>query len=244
VAEIDARRVAFRTRLFGFDKAEVRAFLSNLLSEYEQSRAQLESILACEVGKEPGLPALRPMVEPDERSLTQSIEGSQAEMNQELLPQPAHDLRLVKSDEASLVPIHEMSHLVERTLASAHRVADEVRTEAQQEAERLIRDAEERAERLLADARARSARLIDEAAAEGTGKQEAAQARLRETEREIEHMQACQRELRAALESMVTTLGEALADARARSVIEPAGRAAEEPITQADSHSAIRVLAS
>ncbi len=164
---IDAFGVAFRTRLFGFDKAEVRAYLSNLLREYEEAHDKIES-LTRELNREPGALSIS----------TQST------------PQQ-----------------NDMAHLVERTLTSAHRVADEIRKEAEQEKERLV-----------ADAKTRVSILFEKAAVEATEKRDAAVVRLREVEAEIERMQLRRRELITALESLVTALGETLADARTRSV--------------------------
>lgn len=164
---LDAARVAFRTRLFGFDKAEVRAYLSNLLREYEETHDKVVS-LTRELSREPGtLP-------------TQST------------PQ-----------------LTDTAHLVERTLTSAHRVADEIRKEAEQEAERMI-----------GEVKARVSILFEKAAVEATDKRDAAVVRLREVESEIERMQLRRRELITALESLVTALGETLSDARTRSVFD------------------------
>jgi cell division septum initiation protein DivIVA len=164
---IDAFRVAFRTRLFGFDKAEVRAYLSNLLREYEEAHDKVEA-LTRELNREPSaLPT---------QSTTQQT---------------------------------DMAHLVERTLTSAHRVADEIRKEAEQERERLV-----------AEAKTRVSVLFEKAASEATERRDAAVVRLREVEAEVERMQLRRRELITALESLVTALGETLADARTHSVFD------------------------
>ena len=163
--DTDARRVVFRTRLLGFDKEEVRAFVSNLVSEYEQAREQIDA-----------------------------------------LARPANGGAASKQ---SAVQQSEAALLVERTLASAHRVADDIRKTAEQEAEHLV-----------ADAKLRATRLVDTAVGEASEKREAAVARLRELESDIEQMQMRHREVKATLESLMLALGEALTEARAQSVFD------------------------
>jgi type II secretory pathway predicted ATPase ExeA/cell division septum initiation protein DivIVA len=112
-------------------------------------------------------------------------------------------LNRVQGEQVADLPQHqpETAHLVERVLASAHRVADEIRKEAERDAVRLRADAEEGA-----------ARILDAAAAAAREKYETAFNRLKKVEREIERMRASHRQMRSALEAAVTTVGSTLAD--------------------------------
>jgi hypothetical protein len=94
--------------------------------------------------------------------------------------------------------------MVERVLASAHRVADEIRTEAERDTERRLAETSEKAERVR-----------DEAVAAAKETSNAATNRLRAIEREVEQMRASHRELRSALEGAITAMGATLADVSA-----------------------------
>src|SRR5262249_41582313 len=154
----------------------VRAFVTNLVSEYEQAREQLDALTRGTSTAAPSKP--------------------------------------------SVVQHSEAAQLVERTLSSAHRVADEIRKAADQEAEHL-----------LADAKTRATRLVDAAVTEASEKHDVAVARLRDIEREIDQMQLRHREVKSTLESLMLALGEALAEARAQAVLDgSAERGAPRPV--------------
>jgi cell division septum initiation protein DivIVA len=95
------------------------------------------------------------------------------------------------------------AHLVERTLGSAHRLADEIRQEARKEADEIV-----------ADARTRATRIIEEAIATAGDTHETAMVRLKEVEHHIALMKERHREISGLLESMVTALTQGLNEVR------------------------------
>jgi cell division septum initiation protein DivIVA len=111
---------------------------------------------------------------------------------------------------------HEAAQLVERVLASTHRVADEIRTEAERDAARLVSEAREKA-----------AKVLDEAATAAQETNDAAADRLRAIERDIERMQASHGEVRFALEAAARAVGAVLADVSALDTRD-AGRQTDE----------------
>jgi general secretion pathway protein A len=99
---------------------------------------------------------------------------------------------------------------LERILASAHRVADEIRTEAQRAAAGLLSAAHDKATRLLTDGAAAAQEQANGAADQ-----------LKSLELEIELMRRCHGEVRATLEAAVTAVGATLADISALSTTDP-----------------------
>ena len=108
----------------------------------------------------------------------------------------------------------EATRAIEKTLSSAHRLADEIRADAQREAERILADAERRACHALESARAQASQIVSQATAQSDAV-EARLARLR-----TEQHDACQ-----ALEATVAALEEALAEIRSQPHEEIAGAA-------------------
>jgi len=155
--DTDADAVVFRSRLFGFDRAEVLAFVSNLLSEYQGALRQIERL--------------------------------KGELGQDATKSAAHAFQH-----------EEAARLLGKTLESAHRVAEDIRVEAEKKATRVIADAETRAEG-----------LVEQAGTEARRMTEAGRTRLRELEQEIEQMRMRHAELRSSLESALTMVGDTLA---------------------------------
>jgi cell division septum initiation protein DivIVA len=114
-----ATEVSFRVRPFGFDRAEVQAFIGNLLNDYAQVTRTLERLRQEMNGQRDT---------PDKRSLPEST-----------------------------------AREVERILAGAERIADEVRTRAEEESSLTLRDCEARAADTIKEAEARGAAIIDHA---------------------------------------------------------------------------------
>ena len=116
--------VTFRSRLLGFDKEEVRAFVRNLIADYDDARKQIERLTA-------GLEA------------TQTSGG-----------QPRQPTTGVQ---------------IERVLASAHKVAEDVRADAEKVARQMVREAQEEAAQLRTNAEADASALTQTAAARAAG---------------------------------------------------------------------------
>jgi cell division septum initiation protein DivIVA len=114
-----ATEVSFRVRPLGFDRAEVQAFIGNLLNDYAQVTRTLERLRQ-------EMTALREG--PERRSQPESTAKE-----------------------------------VERILAGAERIAEEVRTRAAEESEATLRDVELRAADTVKDAEARAAGIVDSA---------------------------------------------------------------------------------
>lgn len=109
-------------------------------------------------------------------------------------------------------PQRAVAHLVERTLTSAHRLADEIRQEARKEADEII-----------ADARTRAAKIIEEAMATAGETHEHALGRLKEIEQHIALMKERHRDVARSLESIVNALGRGLNDVRSHYAQEDTG---------------------
>jgi cell division septum initiation protein DivIVA len=112
-----ATEVSFRVRPLGFDRAEVQAFIGNLLNDYAQVTRTLERL---------------------RQEMTALREGP------ERRSQPESTAREV-----------------ERILAGAERIAEEVRTRAAEESEATLRDVEARAADAMKDAETRAAAVVD-----------------------------------------------------------------------------------
>ena len=114
-----ATEVSFRVRPLGFDRAEVQAFIGNLLNDYAQVTRTLERLRQ-------EMSTLRDA--PERRSQPESTAKE-----------------------------------VERILAGAERIAEEVRTRAEAESEATLRDVEARASDTIKEAEARGAAIVDSA---------------------------------------------------------------------------------
>jgi len=141
----------FRTRLFGFDKNEVRTCVRNLVSDHEEAQRQVERLTA----------RLR------------ALEDGHA-------PSSSHDSVGVQ---------------VEKVLASAHRIADEV-----------AHDAETAANKILVDAQEEAVRLRNQAESDAAALAASATARVAELNEEIERMTARRDELQVQLDEIAGTL--------------------------------------
>jgi cell division septum initiation protein DivIVA len=114
-----ATEVSFRVRPFGFDRAEVQAFIGNLLNDYAQVTRTLERLRQEMSGQRDA---------PEKRSLPEST-----------------------------------AREVERILAGAERIADEVRTRAEEESSLTLRECEARAADTIKEAETRGAAIVDSA---------------------------------------------------------------------------------
>jgi cell division septum initiation protein DivIVA len=176
----------FRTRLFGFDKEEVRACLQNLATDQLDAQRQIEQLTAALQAAESGLP--RPVASGHPVQAVQTVQP---------LPHEAAP---------------PSTHQVERLLASAQRVADDVRIEAEREAQQLLRRAQEEA-----------AQLRSQAAADASALASTASARLASIETEIGQMLERRRAVQAVLERAADRLAEIATEMR------QAAAPAEEP---------------
>jgi cell division septum initiation protein DivIVA len=143
---------AFRTRLLGFDKNEVRACLQNLARDHDEARRQVERLTV--------------------------------------------RLKLLEEESRDRGPaVSPLAAQVEKVLASAHQVAEDVKTDAQAAAKKVLVDAQEEAARLRGQAERDAAALTATAGAQ-----------LRELHGEIDRMterrSALQHELNHAAERL------------------------------------------
>jgi hypothetical protein len=143
----------FRTRLFGFDKNEVRACLENVVSDHTQAAEQISWLTAELKSREAG----------DKLKVQQEITAAQ----------------------------------IAQVLASAHRVAADVKAEAERAANQAIVDAQQEAAHLRSQAEADASALTDSAAH-----------RAAALEAEIESMEARREAVQAALNQAATRLNE------------------------------------
>ncbi|MGE3511436.1 MAG: hypothetical protein AB7N65_21405 [Vicinamibacterales bacterium] len=130
-----ATEVTFRVRPLGFDKGEVQAFITNLLNDYTQVTRELERLRS-------EMAALREFS--SERRPTE--------------PQPTTQA-VPPVVSASTTTARE----VERILAGAERIAEEMRARATEESETLLRESKERAAALVREAEDQAARRTLEA---------------------------------------------------------------------------------
>jgi hypothetical protein len=121
-----------QTRLFGFDKDEVRACLRNLVSDCDEARRQVERLTV-------------------ELAAAGEVRRS--------------------------FPSETVGVQVERVLASAHRVAEEVKAEAEQSAKQLLREAHDEAMQVRSRAEADASALT-----------RSASVRVSELERDIQQL--------------------------------------------------------
>jgi cell division septum initiation protein DivIVA len=147
----DAGGDGFRTRLFGFDKSEVRACVRNLVNDHDEARRDVERLTA----------------------RVRALEGSHEP--------PA------SGDSVGLQ--------VEKVLASAHRIAEELKHEAEAAAAKILGDAQDEAVRLRNQAEADAAALASSASA-----------RVTELDGEIERMMARRDALQGELNDIATRL--------------------------------------
>jgi cell division septum initiation protein DivIVA len=142
--DASAPDVTFRSRPFGFDRAEVQAFVGNLLNDYGQVTRELERLqkdIAAQPSRTPEWTA-----EPESSAATPAAHAASATTARE----------------------------VERILAGAERIAEEMRTRAleesslitlgaRDEADRKVREAEIKVGEMLKAAEARASEVLKEA---------------------------------------------------------------------------------
>jgi cell division septum initiation protein DivIVA len=141
----------FRTRLFGFDKSEVRACVRNLVHDQDEAQRQMERLTA----------RLRALEESSEHAAVHDSIGIQ----------------------------------VEKVLASAHKVAEEINQEAETTRKNILSDAQEEALRLRAEAENDAAALVSSATA-----------RMTELQSAIERMTARRDVLQSELDEIADAL--------------------------------------
>jgi cell division septum initiation protein DivIVA len=161
-----ATEVSFRVRPLGFDRAEVQAFIGNLLNDYAQVTRTLERLRQ-------EMSSLRDA--PERRSLPESTAKE-----------------------------------VESILAGAARIAEEVRTRAQEESLAALRDGEARAAETLKEAETRGAAIIDSALQKAAGLD-------RQTESVRFQLTQMRNAIKSAAEAASMALGEISAIDEARS---------------------------
>jgi cell division septum initiation protein DivIVA len=161
-----ATEVSFRVRPLGFDRAEVQAFIGNLLNDYAQ--------------------------------VTRTLERLRQEMSS-----------LREGPERRSQP-ESTAKEVERILAGAARIAEELRTRAEEESETTLREVEARAADTMKEAETRGAAIVDSAL------QKAAQLD-RQTEAVRFQLTQMRNAIQSAAEAAAMALGEitAIDDARA-----------------------------
>ena len=172
-----ATEVSFRVRPLGFDRAEVQAFIGNLLNDYAQVTRTLERLRQ-------EMSSLRDA--PERRSQPESTAKE-----------------------------------VESILAGAARIAEEVRTRAEEESLATLRDVEARAADTLKEAETRAAAIVDSAL------QKAAQLD-RQTESVRFQLTQMRNAIKSAAEAASMALGEISAIDDARS---PAPAPGHEPVS-------------
>jgi cell division septum initiation protein DivIVA len=152
-----ATEVSFRVRPLGFDRAEVQAFIGNLLNDYAQVTRTLERLRQ-------EMSSLRDA--PERRALPEST-----------------------------------AREVERILAGAERIAEEVRTRADDESAATLQEAATRAADTLREAEARGTAIVDSAL------QKAAQLD-RQTEAVRFQLSQMRNAIKSAAEAAAMALGE------------------------------------
>jgi cell division initiation protein len=175
IAPLDLRQPRFKTRVNGFDKTEVVAFLTEAADDYEHALREIDRL------------------------------------RQDLVRM-----------ESLLTEHRERENNLRNTLLTAQRIADEVKTQAQNEAKMIVREAQGRADLLL----------------------QKAQVRLEEVERDINELRLRRRDVEGSLEGSIQALYHALEFIRdqdkpeekvllhrPRSIEAPSSRAADVPRT-------------
>lgn len=172
-----AAEVNFRVRPLGFDKGEVQAFISNLLNDYAQVTRELDRLRN-------EMAALRDYA-PERRGPASPVIDVAPVVAQ--APAPAAPVS------ASATTARE----VERILAGAERIADEIRARATEESEALRREAEtiaatarQRADEQTAEAtreaESRAVTLVTDAEARAAATLQSAEAKAAELVRDAE----------------------------------------------------------
>lgn len=162
----------FRTRLFGFDKNEVRACVRNLVHDHDDAQRQVERLTA----------RLRTLEESREDGATHEAVATQ----------------------------------LEKVLASACKITEDLKHEAEAAAGKILNDAQDEAVRLRGQAEADAAALAASATA-----------RVTALESEIEQMTARRDSLQAQLDGIATTL-----DALSRQMRSVGERRVDSPTTR------------
>lgn len=176
-----AAEVSFRVRPLGFDKGEVQAFISNLLNDYAQVTRELDRLRNEMAVMRETAPERRPV------EVTTAV------------PAVALAAAPVTAAPAPVAPsaAGATAREVERILAGAERIAEEMRARAAEESEALRRDAEVRATALLRDTdthaaatksetEARAASLLQDAEVRATAALQEAESRAAELVRDAQ----------------------------------------------------------
>jgi cell division septum initiation protein DivIVA len=133
-----ATDVTFRVRPLGFDRGEVQAFIGNLLNDYAQVTRELDRL----------------------RNEMASL--------RDFTPDRSKPLPEVTPVAAPVAPVSAASSSareVERILAGAERIADEIRARAQEESTTAVREAEMRVAALTQEGDLKGAEILKEAQA-------------------------------------------------------------------------------
>jgi cell division septum initiation protein DivIVA len=145
--------VSFRVRPLGFDRGEVQAFIGNLLNDYAQVTRELDRLRI-------EMAALREA--PPEPRLA--------------IPQAVAPAGPKGTAQAAASSARE----VERILAAAERIAEDMRSRAQQDSDAALQESEARAAATVRDAEERAAAALHEASAKSADVLRDAEARAAE----------------------------------------------------------------
>jgi cell division septum initiation protein DivIVA len=124
-----AREVSFRTRLLGFDRREVQAFIANIVEDYERARHELDQLRGHEAASDK--PIETPGLSTTARDVQRVLEGAQ---------RVADDIERLAAEEGAQI------------LAQAHTSAADILAVAQRRAAEITADA--RRELVTLEARA------------------------------------------------------------------------------------------
>jgi cell division septum initiation protein DivIVA len=167
---------AFRTRILGFDKEEVRVCLQNLMRDYDEARKEIDRLTA----------------------------------------------ELKTFDLARRAAPQEMTVVqVERLLASAQRVAEDVRIDSENGAQQILREAQAEAAQLRTQAETDASALI-----------RTASTRLQTLEVEIEQLVERRQAVHALLERAADRLNEIAQEMRETALAPAEGAAETSPDTR------------
>ena len=116
-----AADVTFRVRPLGFDRGEVQAFIGNLLNDYAQVTRELDRLR-------------------NEMTSLRDFSGDR---------KPIPEIAQVVAPVAPVSVASSSAREVERILAGAERIGDEIRTRAQEESDTVLREAQTRASEIV-----------------------------------------------------------------------------------------------
>lgn len=152
--------VTFRVSVLGFHKGEVQAFISNLLNDYAQVTRELDRLRT-------EITTLREVV-PDRR------------------PTDIAPVKAIADAPTQTSSATTTAREVERILAGAERIADEIRARAKEEVDALRREADERVASTVGDAEVRASTVARDAETDALAMREEAEARAHAMVREAE----------------------------------------------------------